>query len=82
MNPIEIVGIIASLFVVISMCFKTTLFKGTIIMRSINGVGCIVFIVYGALLPAIATLITNICAFIINIFYLVKEVRDHYKNNK
>ena len=82
MGPIEIVGIVASLFVVISMCFKTTLFKGTIIMRIINGLGSIVFVVYGALLPAIATLITNACVFVINLFYLVKEIRDHYRDTK
>ena len=82
MNPIEIVGIIASLFIVVSMCFKTTAFKGTIIMRIINGLGSIVFVVYGVLLPALATLITNACAFVINLFYLVKEIRDHKRETK
>ena len=82
MKPIEIVGIIASLFIVVSMCFKTTTFKGTIIMRIINGLGSIVFVVYGALLPALATLITNACAFVINLFYLIKEIRDHKRETK
>lgn len=76
---VEIIGIIASIFIVVSMCFKTTTFKGTIIMRIINGLGSIIFVIYGILLPAIATLITNACAFFINIFYLIKEIKD-YKN--
>lgn len=82
MNYVEIIGIIASIFIVVSMCFKTTTFKGTIIMRIINGLGSIVFVVYGALLPATATLITNACAFVINLFYLIKEIKDHRKVNK
>ena len=77
MSYIEIVGIVASILIVLSMCFKTTTFKGTIIMRVINGAGSIFFVVYGAMLPAYSTLVTNGCAFFINLFYLIKEIRDY-----
>ena len=79
---IEVIGIIASIFIVVSMCFKTTTFKGTIVMRIINGLGSIIFVIYGILLPAIATLITNACALVINLFYLIKEIKDHRRVNK
>ena len=77
MNQIEIVGIIASVLVVLSMCFKTTSFKGTIIMRVINGIGSALFAIYGGFLFAYSTLAANSCAFFINLFYLVKEIKDH-----
>lgn len=35
----DFIGIIASIFIVFSMVFKTTTFKGTICMRVINSVG-------------------------------------------
>lgn len=81
MSNIEILGLIASLLIVFSMVFKTTTYKGTIIMRALNGLGSIFFIIYGFILPAIATAITNICAFILNIYWLIKEYKDHNKNN-
>ena len=80
MNKIEIIGIIASLLVVFSMVFKTTTFKGTMAMRIINLAGSVFFIVYGFILPAYATAITNSCAFCINLFYIFKESYDRRKN--
>lgn len=82
MNLYEIIGIIASIFIVFSMVFKTTTFKGTILMRIINGIGSIFFIVYGILVAAYSTTATNCAVFIINVFYLIKEIRDHNKTHK
>ena len=80
MNPKEIIGLIASLLIVLSMVFKTTTFKGTMLMRIINLLGSIFFIVYGFILPAYATAIANVCVLFINIFYIIKEYKDHKKN--
>lgn len=79
MNVFEVIGLIASVLVVFSMVFKTTTYKGTMIMRVLNGLGSVFFIIYGFILPAIATAITNICAFVLNIYWLVKEYKDHKK---
>lgn len=81
MSNFEILGLIASLLVVISMVFKTTTYKGTMIMRFLNGLGSIFFVLYGFILPAYSTAITNICAFILNLYWLIKEYKDHTKNN-
>ncbi len=81
MNYIEILGLIASILIVFSMVFKTTTYKGTMIMRFLNGIGSIFFIIYGFCIPAWSTAITNICAFILNIYWLIKEYKDHNKDN-
>lgn len=79
MNKIEIIGLIASILIVVSMIFKTTSFKGTILMRIINAIGSIFFTIYGLFLPAYSTAITNACLFILNIIYLIIEIKDYYK---
>lgn len=78
---IEIIGIIASILIVFSMAFRTTSFKGTILMRIINGIGSIFFVVYGFLIPAYSTGVTNIFAFFLNLYWLIKECKDHKKEN-
>lgn len=79
MNKFEIIGIIASILIVFSMAFKTTSYKGTMLMRIINTIGSIFFIIYGFILPAYATAITNCCGFVLNIFYIFKETHDRRK---
>ncbi len=79
MNLYEIIGIIASILIVFSMVFKTTTFKGTILMRIINSIGSIFFIVYGILVAAYSTTAANCAIFIVNVFYLIKEIKDHNK---
>ena len=76
MNNFEVIGIIASVLVVFSMVFKTTTYRGTMLMRILNLAGSIFFIIYGFLLPAYATAITNSCAFILNLIYIIKEPYD------
>ena len=77
MNNFEVIGIIASVLVVFSMVFKTTTYRGTMMMRILNLTGSIFFVAYGFLLPAYATAITNSCALLLNAFYIVKEYKDH-----
>lgn len=71
---IELIGIIATLFILTSMLFKTNTTKGAIIMRSINLVGSAIFVVYGSLLPAISTAILNAGLVIINTFHLIRLI--------
>ena len=72
---IEIFGIVSSLIILVSMCFNPQTRLGNILLRSINLIGSICFIIYGLLLPAYATVFMNSCALIINSIYLVKILK-------
>ena len=81
MDPIaiEIIGIISTLFILTSMLFKTTSVKGSIIMRILNLLGSIIFVVYGCLLPAISTAILNGALVIINSIHLITLLIENKK---
>lgn len=79
MNWEESIGIIASVFIVFSLVFKTTTFKGTLLLRILNSLGCIFFIIYGGLIEAWSTLIANAACLIINIIYTIIEIKNHKK---
>lgn len=77
---IEIIGYVAAVLIVLSMVFKTTTYKGTMLMRIINALGSIAFIIFGFYeLQAVPTGVTNAAGFLLNIFYIIKEYRDHKK---
>ena len=75
---VEVIGILATLFILVSMCFKTTSRKGSIWMRSLNIVGSAVFLVYGCLLPAFSTAILNACLLAVNTYHLIMLI-NHKK---
>lgn len=79
---VELIGIIATLFILTSMLFKTNTTKGAIIMRSINLVGSAIFVVYGSLLPAISTAILNAGLVIINTVHLIRLIMTIKKENQ
>lgn len=74
---IEIIGIIATLFVLISF-----LMKKAELIRIINIVGAVLFVIYGVLINSISTYILNGCLIIIHIIYLVKYLIDKKKKIK
>ena len=78
---IEIIGITATLLILVSMCFKTTSPKGALCMRIINIVGSAVFVVYGILLPAISTAILNGALIIVNTYHTIFLMKSD-KNKK
>ncbi len=82
MNKIEIIGIAATLLVFASMCFRTISYKGSILMRTFNIVGSLVFVIYGALLPAISTAVLNGGLIIVNAIHLVLLIIKQKKINK
>lgn len=79
---IEIIGIVATLLIVVSMSFKTTTLKASIWMRITNIVGSVVFVVYGALLPAISTAILNSILIVVNTYHLIMLIKQKNKENK
>lgn len=73
---IEIFGIISSIIILVSICFDPQSKKGNIVLRTLNTIGSVAFVIYGLLIPAYATVFMNICAAIINLIYLVKSIRS------
>ncbi|MFS4494433.1 YgjV family protein [Maribacter sp. 2308TA10-17] len=64
-NPTEILGYLASLFVLLSFFYKD-IRK----LRIINSVGCAFFVAYGIMLPSIPVIITNVAILLVNGYYL------------
>ena len=71
----EWLGIVASAFILVSFLFT----KQTI-TRIINMVGCVVFVIYGFLLPTYSTAFMNGALFIVHVVYLVKDYLARKKN--
>ena len=77
---IEFIGILAGIFILISLIFRSTTYKTEILMRILNSAGAILFIVYGILLPAYSTAIINSCILVVNIyniFALLKRINEN-----
>ena len=73
---IEIFGIISSIIILVSICFDPQSKKGNIVLRTLNTIGSVAFVIYGLLIPTYATVFMNICAAIINLIYLVRSIRS------
>ena len=70
----EILGIIATLFVLISF-----LFTNEKRIRQVNIVGAVLFVVYGIIIGAISVYILNGALILIHIFKLLKQKRNEKK---
>jgi len=75
-NPTEIVGYLASLFVLLSF-FKKDIRQ----LRIVNSIGCALFVTYGILLPSIPVIITNIAILLVNGYYLFWK-KPHLEDSK
>ena len=69
---IEIIGLVASTLVLISMCVKSSNKTGNIMMRVINAIGSIAFIYYGSALNAYSMVLLNAGSLIVNLYHIVK----------
>lgn len=67
---IEILGIVATLFVLLSF-----LFNKPKTIRIVNIIGAVVFVVYGILINSISVWLLNGALIGIHIYYLIKKVR-------
>lgn len=76
---IEVIGMIATVLLVISMMVNTMNPKTVIIMRAINAVASIGFIIYGVLLSAYSTTISNTFILFVDIWYLYKNIVEYKK---
>lgn len=82
MNVIEIVGVIASILILISMCFNSSSYKGSLLMRIFNLIGSIILTVYGSLIQAFSVVFLNGILVLVNIYYLIDLIVKNYKKNK
>ena len=64
-NAIEIIGIIASVVIILSF-----LFSKEILIRTVNIIGAIVFVVYGFLNNAISVWVLNIMLIVVHVVYI------------
>lgn len=76
---VEVIGIIATLFILAGMCFKTLSFWGSFWLRLLNIIGSTAFVAYGVLVPAISTAVLNGALIFINGFYFIKLLVDRKK---
>lgn len=81
MNWVEGIGIVGTVAILVSMCFKTSSFKQTLLLRILNLAGSILFVVYGALLPALSTAILNGALILVNGFHIFLLFKDRKKEN-
>ena len=77
---IEFIGILAGIFILSSLVFRSTTRKTEILMRILNSIGAVLFIIYGILLPAYSTAIINSCILVVNIhniYALLKRIDEN-----
>lgn len=67
MDKVEILGIIATLFVLASFTLK-----GELKIRFVNSFGAMLFVIYGVLMQAWSIWILNIALLVVHIYFLTK----------
>lgn len=72
LEPIELVGYSASIFIAISL-----MMTDIVRLRVINSIGCLLFVIYGYTVGAYPVALANIIIIIINLYNLYR-----IKNNK
>lgn len=71
----EILGLIATILIVVSMCFKNIK-----IIRFINLIGSICFVIYGIAIGALYTWVANVIMIFVQIYYLIKIYKEEHKH--
>ena len=75
MSWVEIIGLLGTVFVLISFFMKDV--KK---IRCVNIIGAILFVIYGAIINAVATWVLNGVLIVVHIVFLIKDKRN--KNNQ
>ena len=74
---VEAIGIVSSVIILISICCKTNSYKSALILRLLNLIGSVTFVIYGALLPAFSVAFLNGVAIIVNLYHIIKLKKDY-----
>ena len=72
---IEVIGIVASMIVLGSMLFNSTSIKRNVIMRVVNAVGSLIFVIYGVLINSISVVIMNSAMIIVCAIHFIILIR-------
>jgi hypothetical protein len=70
MTITELFGYAASLGVLVSF-----LMKNIRVLRIVNTAGCVLFIIYGVMVPSWPVVVTNAAIVCINAYYLIRDRR-------
>lgn len=73
---IEILGMAASMMILLSMSFNSVTKRNNIIMRILNIIGSCGFVVYGLFLHAWSTLFLNLVMVFVNLYYTIRMSRE------
>lgn len=77
MDWVEIIGLLGTVFVLISF-----LMKDVRKIRYVNIIGAVLFVVYGAIINAISTWVLNGALVIVHIVFLIKDNKKRQTNEK
>lgn len=74
-SPAALLGLLASLIVLVSMCFNTRTMRGEMLMRSLNLIGSLLSVAYGIILGPVGfgTILLNGPLVFVNLYYLIKH---------
>ena len=77
-SPVAIIGLVASLIVLVSMCFNTRTRTGDLWMRGLNIIGSLLSVVYGQKLGSdgFAIVLLNAPLVFICTYYFIKSWRN------
>lgn len=77
-DPASMIGLIASIITLVSMCFNTRTRNGELLMRSVNLIASVLSVAYGIMLgPSLGAgviLLNGVLVFV-NAYYLIKYMR-------
>lgn len=76
-SPVAIIGLVASIIVLVSMCFDTRTRRGELLMRGLNVIGSVLSVLYGVALgpDGFGVLLLNTPLIFISSYYFVKSWR-------
>ena len=71
----DLIGLIGGLTVIVSL-----MAKDIFVLRTLNTIACVWFIAYGMLISSMPIIFTNIVIIGINVYYLVKQSNEWWKD--
>lgn len=82
-SPVAVIGLIASLIVLVSMCFNTSKKSGQLLMRIFNLLGSVACVIYALMLGAngVGAFILNSILIVVNFIYMIKLIKNSRSNN-
>jgi hypothetical protein len=65
-------GFVATALLIISMAYNCKDKKHTVIMRALNALAALLFVIYSVFLSAYSTIFSNLIILVIDIIYIIK----------